>query len=79
MALMAGVVLVFIGVLLFISGSMFGGDGSASSFGIVFVGPFPIIFGEGTNTDLVAAGLIIGVLSLLAFIFMCRKVRQAKV
>lgn len=77
---MAGAVLVFVGILLFIVGFMFGGDGAASSFGVVFVGPFPIIFGEGANTDLVVTvGLIIWVLSLLAFIFMCRKVRQAEV
>ena len=72
---MAGFVLILIGMLLFVTGSMSDNGSSSSSVVVVFVGPVPIVFGAGYNTEWIVVGsLIIAALSLLALIFIRRKV-----
>ncbi len=75
LVLMAGFVLILIGMLVFITGSMFDNGSSSSSVVVVFVGPVPIVFGASYNIEWIVLGsLIIAALSLLAFIFIRRKV-----
>lgn len=70
----AGFVLVFIGVILVMAASSFGGDGSASSGIIVFIGPFPIVFGAGPNAGwLILIGAILAALSVVMLVLMQRK------
>ena len=70
----AGFILVLIGVILVMVASAFGGDGSASSGIIIFVGPFPIVFGAGPNVGwLILIGVILAALSVVIFVLMRRK------
>ncbi len=70
----AGFVLVFIGVILVVAASAFGGDGSASSGIVIFVGPFPIVFGAGPNAGwLILIGVVLAALSVAVFVLMRRK------
>ena len=69
-----GFILVFIGVILVLAASAFGGDGSASSGILIFVGPFPIVFGAGSNAGwLILIGVILAALSVVIFVLMRRK------
>lgn len=57
--LLAGVLVILAGVGLVMAGSL--GGGSASAGGVVFIGPFPIVFGTGPGGwDLALASAVIG-------------------
>ena len=69
-----GFIVVFIGIILVMAASAFGGNGSASSGIIIFVGPFPIVFGAGPNAGwLILIGVILAALSVVIFVLMRRK------
>ena len=71
--LILGVALVLIGiVVLAIVSVVFS---SSTSVGVViFIGPFPIVFGAGPNaTWLIIIGIILAVLSVIVFLVMYRR------
>jgi uncharacterized membrane protein len=71
--LILGVVLVLIGiVVLMVVSFVFS---SSTSVGVVvFIGPFPIVFGAGPNaTWLIIIGIILAVLSITVFLVMNRR------
>jgi len=56
---MIGFVLVILGMAIAVVGSL--GSTSGSFGGVIFIGPFPIVFGSGPDSGLVAlTALIIG-------------------
>ena len=71
--LILGIVLVFVGVIvLVVIASIFSGSSSAGV--VVFIGPFPIVFGSGPNsTWLILIAIILTVLSLVLFFVMNRR------
>ena len=71
--LILGIVLVFVGVIvLVVIASIF--SGSSSSGVVVFIGPFPIVFGSGPKaTWLILIGVILSVISLVLFFVMNRR------
>jgi uncharacterized membrane protein len=71
--LILGIILVFVGIVTLIVISLV--FNNSSSVGVVvFVGPFPIVFGSGPNsTWLILIGIILTVLSLVLFFVMNRK------
>lgn len=71
--LILGIVLVFVGVIvLVVIASIF--SGSSSSGVVVFIGPFPIVFGSGPKaTWLILIGIILSVISLVLFFVMNRR------
>jgi uncharacterized membrane protein len=71
--LILGIVLVFVGVIvLVVIASIF--SGSSSSGVVVFIGPFPIVFGSGPKaTWLILIGVILSVISLVLFLVMNRR------
>jgi len=71
--LILGIVLVFVGVIvLVVIASIF--SGSSSSGVVVFIGPFPIVFGSGPKaTWLILIGIILSVISLVLFLVMNRR------
>ena len=71
--LVLGIALVFVGILVLAVASLF--LGSSGSVGVVvFIGPFPIVFGSGPNvTWLILIGIIIAVVSIMLFLVMNRR------
>jgi uncharacterized membrane protein len=71
--LILGIALVFVGIVVLVVVSVV--LGSSGSVGVViFIGPFPIVFGSGPNADwLILIGLILAVLSVVFFLVMKRR------
>ena len=70
----AGLVILFVGVILVVAASAFEGNGSASSGIVIFVGPISIAFGAGPNAGLlILVGAILAALSVAIFVIMRRK------
>ena len=71
--LILGIALVFIGIVVLVVASLV--LGSSGSVGVViFIGPFPIVFGSGPNADwLILIGIILAVLSIVLFLVMNRR------
>ena len=69
-----GFVLVFIGALVLIAAAALGNGGSASAGIVIFIGPFPIVFGAGPDAVwLILIGVILAVVSVVLFVVMRRK------
>ena len=71
--LILGIALVFVGiVVLMVVSLVFGGSGSVGV--VVFIGPFPIVFGSGPNAGwLILIGVILAVLTAVFFWVMKRR------
>ena len=75
--LILGIALVFVGILVLAVASLL--LGSSGSVGVVvFIGPFPIVFGSGPNaTWLILIGIILAALSIVLFLVMNRRLDWA--
>ena len=71
--LILGIALVFVGIVVLVVASLV--LGSSGSVGVViFIGPFPIVFGAGPNAGwLILIGIILAVLSIVLFLVMNRR------
>ena len=74
--LVAGLVVVFVGSIVVSIGSL-GSASQGSVAGVIFIGPFPIVFGSGPGSQyLILIGLVIviamALISLLSF-FLARR------
>ena len=72
--LILGAALIFVGIIVLVVASVvLGGSGSAGV--VIFIGPFPIVFGKGPETVwLILIGIIIAVLSIVLFLIWNRRV-----
>jgi uncharacterized membrane protein len=77
--LILGVALILVGVVVLVIVSVvLGGSGSAGV--VIFIGPFPIVFGKGPDAAwLILIGIIIAVLSTVLFLIMNRRFRGLEV
>lgn len=72
-----GISLVFVGVAVIIVASVFAGGGSGSVGGVIFIGPFPIVFGAGPDAAwLIALGVVFAIISVVLFLVMNRRVKR---
>jgi uncharacterized membrane protein len=70
--LLVGFAVLIIGIIIVIIGSVFG-SGSTSVGGVIFIGPFPIVFGVGPDAVwLIVISIIIAV-SMFVLFFVMRK------
>ena len=71
--LILGIALIFVGIVVLAVVSLF--LSSSESVGVVvFIGPFPIVFGSGPNaTWLILIGIILAALSIMLFLVMNRR------
>lgn len=71
----AGFGIIMAGMLIIGAASAFGGGNGSTSTGVViFIGPFPIVFGSGPDaTWLILIGLIIAAISAVLFFAIRRK------
>ena len=71
--LVLGIVVVLVGIVVLAVASFVSG-GSSSTGIVVFIGPFPIVFGSGPNsTWLIIIGQILAVLTVVSFVVMNRR------
>jgi uncharacterized membrane protein len=71
--LILGIALVLIGIVVLVIVSVVS-TSSASVGVVIFIGPFPIVFGAGPNaTWLIIIGIILAVLSIIVFSVMYRR------
>jgi uncharacterized membrane protein len=68
--------LIFIGIVVLVVASVvLGNSGSAGV--VIFIGPFPIVFGKGPDAVwLILIGIAIAVLSIVLFLIMNRRMRR---
>jgi uncharacterized membrane protein len=75
--LLLGFVLIFVGMIIVVFASLLYGNGASGFGGVIFIGPFPIVFGEGVDaTWLVTISLVLAILTLVAFWVMSRRFRR---
>lgn len=73
MVLFVGFVIIVVGVVLVVLASALG-EGSVSAGGVIFIGPFPIVFGVGPDAAwLIVISLVIAVLVLGLFFVWIRR------
>ncbi|HLN45922.1 MAG TPA: DUF131 domain-containing protein [Candidatus Sulfotelmatobacter sp.] len=73
LALSIGFVVIIIGIVLVVIGS-FLADGSSSIGGVIFIGPFPIVFGAGPNAAwLIIVGIVIAIIMVVLLFLLRRK------
>ena len=71
-----GFALVFIGVIIVLVAAIFLGEASTSASVVIFIGPFPIIFGFGADTGwIILLSIIIAVVSIMLFFAMNKKLQ----
>ena len=77
--LILGLALIFVGIVVLVVVSLFS-VGSGSSGIVIFIGPFPIVFGKGPDAVwLILIGIIITVLILIFSLIIHRKVRWSTI
>ncbi len=75
--LAAGIVILLAGFCLLVVGAA--GEGNASAGGVVFIGPFPIVFGSGPDgVTLAALSVIIGGVMLVLLLLWSRRLLRAE-
>ena len=75
--LIFGFVLIFVGVIIVVLAALFSGNGLSGLSGVIFIGPFPIVFGAGPDAAwLITISLVLAVLTLAVFWVMSRRVRK---
>jgi len=68
-----GFALVIVGIVVIVVSAVLSG-GSVSFGGVIFIGPFPIVFGAGPDAVwLVTIAIAIAVLSIVVFLIMRRR------
>lgn len=72
-----GISLIFVGIAVIIVASVFASGGSSSVGGVIFIGPFPIVFGTGPDAAwLIALGVVLAIISIILFLVMNRRVKR---
>jgi uncharacterized membrane protein len=76
--LAVGLILVFVGVSIIVVAAFLTGGGSGSFGGAVFIGPFPIVFGAGSDAPwVILVSIILAVLSVVLFMVMNRRTKTS--
>jgi len=71
--LILGLVFLTVGVIIVLATAVFN-SGSTSFGGVIFIGPFPIVFGAGPDAAwLIAIGTVLAILSIIVFMIMRRR------
>ncbi len=74
MALFVGFAIIVVGIVLVFLAVALGGGGSGSVGGVIFIGPFPIVFGAGPDAMwLIVVGLVLAVLMFVLFFVLRRR------
>jgi uncharacterized membrane protein len=72
--LILGFVCLTVGVIIVLATAVFN-SGSTSFGGVIFIGPFPIVFGAGPDAAwLIVIGIVLAILSIIVFMIMRRRI-----
>ncbi len=72
--LLFGFALVIVGIIIVIAAVVLSG-GSASFGGVIFIGPFPIVFGAGPDAFwLITIAIVIAVVSIVMLLIMWKRI-----
>jgi len=72
--LLLGFILVFVGLAVILAAAVFYGGGSVNFGAVIFIGPFPIVAGAGSDAGLmVLISVILAVLSVIMFLVVSRR------
>ena len=72
--LIFGIAVVLVGIIVLAVASFAAGSTASSTGVVIFIGPFPIVFGSGPNAIwLILIGIILAVLSVVFFVVMNRR------
>jgi uncharacterized membrane protein len=75
--LLLGFLLVFVGIIVLIVASIMSSGGSGSFGGVIFIGPIPIVFGAGPDSNwLIIISIIIAVIMVAFFAIYMRRARR---
>ena len=73
--LILGFAFLTVGVIIVLATAVFN-SGSTSFGGVIFIGPFPIVFGAGSDAAwLITIGIVLAVLSTIVFLIMRRRMK----
>jgi uncharacterized membrane protein len=76
--LVLGLILVFVGVSVIVVAAFLSGGGSGSFGGAIFIGPFPIVFGVGSDASwVIIISVVLAILSVILFIVMNRRTKTS--
>jgi uncharacterized membrane protein len=76
--LILGIALVLVGIAVLVVVSLLSSSSSGSVGVVIFIGPFPIVFGAGPNALwLILIGIILAALSVAFFFVMNRRIGRA--
>ncbi len=74
-----GIIMVFAGIAVIIVAAAFSSGGSTGFGAVVFIGPFPIVFGAGPNSSwLILIGIILAALTVILFIIMNKRAETSE-
>jgi len=77
--LILGIIMVFVGIAIIIIAAVLTAGGSTGFSGVIFIGPFPIVFGAGPNASwLILIGIILAAVTVVLFIVMNRRVKTSE-
>ncbi|XHH08448.1 MAG: DUF131 domain-containing protein [Candidatus Bathyarchaeia archaeon] len=75
--LLLGFGLVFVGVIVLVVAAVLSSGGSGSVGGVIFIGPIPIVFGAGPDSNwLIIISIIIAVVMFAVFFIFSRRTRR---
>ncbi len=75
--LMVGFTLVFVGLVVLVAASILNWGGSGSVGGVVFIGPIPIVFGAGPDSNwLIIISVTLAVVMFVLFFIYSRRTRR---
>jgi len=75
--LLAGFVLVFVGIAVIVVASLVFGNGGSVG-GVILIGPIPIVFGSGPNAAwLIGIGVVLTIISVAAFFILNRHTKRS--
>ncbi|MCW3984468.1 MAG: DUF131 domain-containing protein [Candidatus Bathyarchaeota archaeon] len=75
--LLAGFVLVFVGIAVIVVASLVFGNGGSVG-GVILIGPIPIVFGSGPNAAwLIGIGVVLTIISVAAFFILNRRTKRS--
>ncbi len=74
-----GIALVFVGILVIFVASTLVPNSNVSTGVVIFIGPFPIVFGSGPNSGLlILIAIILTILSLAFYLIFMRRTRKVE-
>ena len=74
--LMIGFVIIFLGTVFLLAASILSSSTSSSSSIVIFIGPFPIVFGSGAAASwLILLSIVLTISSVAVFYFMRKETR----